>query len=164
MTWTKATWWSDDQYHKQDLRSTREDPRYQSKSKHEDRNQAGCKIVKKRAHKGDRTLDWTLAYSHRMLRSRGSTTEGISSDRRLATNRPNVGLQCPIDYRKVPERRNCDRTRPVACDRTLAASDQLIMALTVGMTRRVRSGRDQRPVSSRKAGFPPQRLLFQWGL
>ena len=51
-----------------------------------------------------------------------------------------------------------------ACDRTLAMSDQLIIALTVGTTGRVRSGRDQHPVSSRKAGFHPQRLLSQWGL
>ena len=28
-------------------------------------------------------------------------------------------LQRPIEYRKVPEQRNYDRTRPVACDRTL---------------------------------------------
>ena len=56
VTWTKTTWWSDDQLHKQDLRSTREDPRYQAKSKHEDRNQVGRKIAKKRAHRGDRML------------------------------------------------------------------------------------------------------------
>ena len=39
------------------------------------------------------------------------------------------------------------------------ASDQWIAAPTVGTTGRVRSVRDQRPVSSRKAGFHPQRLL-----
>ena len=80
----------------------------------------------------------------------------LSTDRTLAANRSGVGLQRPIEYRKVPERRNCDRTRPVACDRTLAAPDQLIVAPTVGATGRVQSGRDQRPVSSRKAGFRPQ--------
>ena len=83
---------------------------------------------------------------------------------RWRQNRPNAELQHPIEYRKVPERRNYDRTRPVACDWTLAASDQLIAALTVGTTRRIRSGRDQRPVSSRKARFRPQWLLSQWGL
>ena len=31
-------------------------------------------------------------------------------------------LQRPIEYKEVPDRRNCDRTRPVACDRTLDAS------------------------------------------
>ena len=71
-------------------------------------------------------------------------------------NRPDAGQQSPTEYREVPERQNYDRT--------LAASDQLIVAPTVGMTGRVRSGRVQRPVSSRKAGFRPQRLLSQWGL
>ena len=82
----------------------------------------------------------------------------------LATNRPDVGLQRPIKYRKVLERRNCDRTCPVECDRTLAAFDQWIVAPTVGMTGHVQSGHDQRLVSSRKAGFRLQRLLSQWGL
>ena len=62
-------------------------------------------------------------------------------------NRPDAGQQSPVEYGKVLERRNYDRT--------LAASDQLIVALTVGMTGRVRSGRDQRPVNSRKAEFVP---------
>jgi len=39
-------------------------------------------------------------------------------------NRPDAGTQRPIEYREVLERRICDRTCPVACDRTLAASDQ----------------------------------------
>ena len=60
VTWTKVTWWSDDQHLKKDLRSIREDPRYRAKSKYEDRNQAKHKITKKRAHRGDRTLDRTL--------------------------------------------------------------------------------------------------------
>ena len=60
MTWTKAMWWSDDQHLKQDLRSIRKYSRYRAKSKHEDRNQAGRKITKKRAHWSDRTLDRTL--------------------------------------------------------------------------------------------------------
>ena len=47
----------------------------------------------------------------------------------------------------------------MASDRTLAASDQLFAAPTISTTGRVRSGRLQRPVSSRKAGFCPQRLL-----
>ena len=88
----------------------------------------------------------------------------LSTDQTLAANRPDVGLQCPIEYREVPERRNYDRTRPVACDRTLAASDQYITAPMVGTTGHVQLGRLQHPVSSRKAGFHPQRLLSQWGL
>ena len=56
-------------------------------------------------------------------------------------------LQRPIEYREVPEQRNCDRT--------LSASDQLITALMVGTTGRVLSGQKQRPISSRKAGFVP---------
>ena len=39
-------------------------------------------------------------------------------------NRPDAGTQRPIEYREVLERRNYDQTRPVAGDRTLAASDQ----------------------------------------
>ena len=63
-------------------------------------------------------------------------------------------LQRPIEYREVPERRNCDRTRPVACDQTLAASDQLIVAPTVGTT-----GRDVISVRSvaEKRDFVPNR-------
>ena len=92
------------------------------------------------------------------------TGNTFSTDQMMAANRPDAGLQCPIEYREVLERRNYDRTRPVACDRTLVASDQLIVALMVGTTRRVWSGRDHRPVSSRKVGFRPQRLLSQWRL
>ena len=88
----------------------------------------------------------------------------FSIDRTLAANRPDVGQQRPIEYREVIGRRNYDRTRSVASDRTLAASDQLFAAPTVGTTGRVRSGRVQRPVSSRKARFRPQRQLSQWGL
>ena len=93
-----------------------------------------------------------------------SPTTHSASDRTLAANRPDAGQQRPIEYREVPERQNCDRTRPVASDRTLAAFDQWITAPTVGTTGRVWSGRDQRPVNSRKAGFCLQRLLSQWGL
>ena len=83
---------------------------------------------------------------------------------RWRLNRPDVGQQSPVEYRDVPERRKCDRTRPVACDRMLAAFNQWIAAPTVGTTRRVQSVRDQRSVSSRKAGFRPQQLLSQCGL
>ena len=94
--------------------------------------------------KRDRTLDRWL----------GRQATG-RKDRTLAANRLDVGQQSPVEYREVPKRRKCDRTRPVACDRTLAASDQLIAAPTIGTTGRVRSGRDQRPVSSRKVEFHP---------
>lgn len=115
------------------------------------------------AGRGDRTLAeatgrWTGRWSC------------DSADRRpdagpnAGGNRPDVASQCPIKYREVPERRNCDQTCPVVGDRTLAASDQYFTASMVGTTERVRSGRFQRPVSSRKAGFHPQRLLSQWGL
>ena len=53
----------------------------------------------------------------------------FGTDRMLAANRPDTELQHPIEYTMVLERQNCDRTRPVACDQTLAASDQLITAL-----------------------------------
>ena len=39
-------------------------------------------------------------------------------------NRPDAGQQRPIEYSKVPERKICDRTHPVAGDRTLAATDR----------------------------------------
>ena len=76
-------------------------------------------------------------------------------DRTLAADRPDAAQQSLVKYKEVPEWRHCDRTRPVAGDRTLTASDQLIVAPTVGMTGRVRSGRKQRSVSSRKVGFVP---------
>ena len=83
------------------------------------------------------------------------TSNIFSTHRTLVANRPDAELLRSIEYRKVPEQRNCDRTRPVVCDRTLAASDQLIAALTVRTTGRIRSGQLQRPVSSRKTGFRP---------
>ena len=148
---------------KQDLRSTRKDPRSQAKSKHEDRNQAVRKIAKKRARRGDRTLDRTLEARPDVgpvARQTSDRTRGLDT----GGNRPDIEMQHPIEYREVPGTRNYDRTRPVAGDRTLAVSDQWITAPTVGTTERVWSGRDQRPVSSRKAGFRPQQLLSQWGL
>ena len=54
----------------------------------------------------------------------------------LAADRPDAGQQSPVEYREVPERRNYDRT--------LAASDQLIAAPTVGTTGRVRSVAEKR--------------------
>ena len=50
-------------------------------------------------------------------------------------------MQHPIEYREVPGMRNCDRTRPVADDRTLAASDRWFAAAMVETIGRVRSGR-----------------------
>ena len=47
----------------------------------------------------------------------------FSIDRTLVANRPDAEQQRPIEYKEVPERRNYDWTRPVACDRTLAAFD-----------------------------------------
>jgi len=72
----------DDQYLKEDLRSTREDLRYQAKSKHEDRNQAARKIVKKRAHSSDRTLDQTLEGDRPDAPISDSATAGVSSSDR----------------------------------------------------------------------------------
>ena len=59
-------------------------------------------------------------------------------------NQPDAGQQSPIEYREVLERRNYDWTRPVAGDQTLAASNQLIMTLMVGMTGHVRSVAEKR--------------------
>ena len=70
---------------------------------------------------------------------------GRSSDRTLdqtlVVDRSNAGQQSPIEYREVPGTQNYDRTRPVAGDRTLPASDRWFAAATVGTTGRVRSGR-----------------------
>ena len=93
-----------------------------------------------------------------------------SADRRLDSgpdaggNRPDAGQQRPIEYSKVPEQQICDRTRPVAGDRTLASIRSLYCWLN-GRDDRTRPVRMiQRPVSSRFVGIRPQRLLSQWGL
>ena len=101
--------------------------------------------------------------SDQEARQTGVSSSDRTLDRTLAADRPDTGQQSLVEYREVPEGQNCDRTRPVVGDRMLAASDQLFAASTVGTTGRVQSGRDQRSVSSRKAGFRPQRLLSQWG-
>jgi len=98
------------------------------------------KIAKKRARRGDRTLDRTLEArpdAGPVARQTGDRTQGPDA----GGNRPDAGTQRPIEYREVPGARNCDRTRPVAGDRTLAASDRWFAAATVGTTGRVRSGR-----------------------
>ena len=89
---------------KQDLRSTREDPRDQVKSKHEDWNQAVCEIAKKRAHCGDRTLDRTLDKQPDAAtgcwvetRQTGDWTRGPDA----GGNRPDAETQRPIEYREV---------------------------------------------------------------
>ena len=109
---------------KQDLRSTRKDPKDQAKSKHEDWNQAVCKIAKKRAHCGDRTLDRTLDKrpddaTGRWVETRqtGDQTRGPDA----GGNRPNAGQQRLINYSKVLKRQIYDRTRPVAGDLSLAS-------------------------------------------
>ena len=79
-------------------------------------------------------------------------------------NRPDVGTQRPIEYRKVPEWHICDRTCPVAGDRTLANVRSVICWLN-GRDDRTRPVRTiQRSVSSRIAGLRLQRLLSPWGL
>ena len=96
---------------KQDLRSTREDPRDQVKSQHEDWNQAVCKIMKKRAHCGDRTLNQMLDKQPDAATGRWASG---SADRRpdigpdAGSNRPDVGQQRSIEYSKVLERHICD--------------------------------------------------------
>ena len=152
---------------KQDLRSTREDPRDQVKSKHEDWNQAVCEIAKKRAHCGDRTLD-------RMLDKRSGTVTGCwvetrqTGDRTRGPdadgNRPDAGTQRPIEYSKVPERHIYDRTHLVAGNRTLDNVRSVFCRFN-GQDDRTRPVRMiQHPVSSSFAGVRPQRLLSQWGL
>ena len=64
-------------------------------------------------------------------------------------------VQRPIMSREVPERRKCDRTRSVDDDRTRQCVRSLRARSTVRTTRRIRSGRQERLVSSRKLGFAP---------
>ena len=106
----------------------------------------------------------TGRWTGRWRKATGRSDQEARQQQQRPDTGPDVGQQRPIEYREVPEQRNCDQTRPVACDRMPSVFDQLMHALTVGTTGRIRSGRDQRPVSSRKAGFRPQRLLSQWGL
>ena len=77
------------------------------------------KIAKKRARRGDRTLE-ARPDAGPVARQTGDRTQGPDA----GGNRPDAGTQRPIEYREVPGARNCDRTRPVAGDRTLAASDR----------------------------------------
>ena len=53
--------------------------------------------------------------TERPIKRLGSSSDQ-TLDRTLAADRPDAGQQSPVEYREVPERRNCDRT--------LAASDQ----------------------------------------
>ena len=100
-------------------------------SKHEDRNQAVRKIAKKRAHRGDRTMDRMLEArpdARPVARQTSDRTRGPDA----SGNRPDAGTQRSIKYREVLGARNCDRTRPVAGDWKLAASDQLFAAQRSG--------------------------------
>ena len=97
--------------------------------------------------------------SDQEARQTGVSSSDRTLDRTLAANRPDAGQQSLVEYKEVPERRNYDRMRPMAGDRTLAVSDQVFAAPTVGTTGCVWSGCIQRPVSSRKAGLRLQRLL-----
>ena len=121
------------------------------------------KIAKKRARRGDRTLDRTLEArpdAGPVARQIGDRTQGPDA----GGNRPDAGTQRPIEYRKVPERHICDRTRPVSGDRTLPSVRSIFCRLN-GQDDRTHPVRTiQRPVSSRIAGVRPQRLLSQWGL
>ena len=113
--------------------------------------------MKKRAHYGDRTLDRTLDKRQDAVtgcwvetRQTGDRTRGSDA----GGNRPDAGMQRPIEYREVLERQIYDRTRPVAGDRTLASVRSVYCWL---------NGRDDRtrPVSSSFMGIRPQWLLSQ---
>ena len=97
------------------------------------------KIAKKRARRGDQTLDRTLEArpdAGPVARQTGDRTQGPDA----GGNRPDAGTQRPIEYREVPGARNCDRTRLVPGDRMLAVSDRWFGAVTVGTTGRIRLG------------------------
>ena len=97
-----------------------------------------------------------------VVRKTGRWTGGstVGTTGRGRRNRPDVGKQRPIEYSKVPERQICDRTRPVAGNRTLASVRSAYCRLN-GRDDRTRPVRTiQRPVSSSFTGFRPQRLLL----
>ena len=109
--------------------------------------------MKKRAHCGDRTLDRTLdkrpdAATGCWVETRqtGDRTRGPDA----GGNRPDVGTQRPIEYSKVLERHICDRTRPVAGDRTLASVQSVHCRL---------NGRDDRTRPCKENG-PLAHLLW----
>ena len=75
--------------------------------------------MKKRARRRDRTLE-ARPDAGPVARQIGDRMRGPDA----GGNRPDAKTQRPIEYREVPGARNYDRTRPVAGDRTLAASDR----------------------------------------
>ena len=110
------------------------------------------KIAKKRARRGVRTLD-------RMLEARPDAgpvarqTGDRTREPNAGGNRPDAGTQRLINYRKVLVRHICDRTRPVADDRTLASVRSVHCRLN-GRDNRTHPVRTiQRPVSSIFAGI-----------
>jgi len=168
VTWTKAKWWSNDEHHNQDLRSSREDPRHQAKSKHEDRNQAIRKITKKRARRSDRTLAKTTGRWTGHVGEEARQNGISSSDRMLDWT---LAVE-PIERREVASDRVQRGSRmlklwpDVSGGRWPDAGSvrSVVRCSTVGTTGRVQTGQLQRPDSSRKAGFCPQWLLSLWGL
>ena len=170
MTWTKVTWWSHDQHHKQDPRSTKEDPRYQAKSKHEDGNQARCKIVKKRARQrwpdvalwGPDASDQLLGNSRRQQQwpnaEQGSDwTHGLhylSSQQQLSEDRTQRGsraaqMRSDMSDRWWPN----SAVRPISMRALNGWDDRTRPVRTTAV-----SGQYQ------KAGFRPEWLLSPWGL
>ena len=113
---------------KQDLRSTREDPRDQAKSKHEDWNQAVRKIAKKRAYCGDQTLDKRPdAATGRWVETRPAGDRTQERSVRSSTVRFQSGIS------------TTGRVRWQATGHW-TTSDQCFAGSTVGTTGRVRSG------------------------
>ena len=106
-----------------------------------------ARFSKKRAHRGHRTLHRTLRCTGRCTgcctgRCTGCSDQQARQQQQRPDTTPNTApdaeCQSPVNISKVLESSFCDWTRPISADR--------------------------RPVSSRKAGFRPQRLLSQWGL
>ena len=124
---------------KQDLRTTREDPRDQVKSKHEDRNQAVRKIAKKRAGRGDRTLDRTLEARPELDRWLGRQATGREDRTLAATDRTQKRSVRSSTVRFQSGKSTTGRVQWQATGRWLA-SDQYIVSSMVGMTGRIRSG------------------------
>ena len=112
------------------------------------------------------TKPYARSRRNELIEATGRTGEqarqtGVSSsdrtlDRTLAAKRPDSGKQRPIEYGEVPELRNCDRTCPVAGDRTLAVSDQCFAVQRSG--RPDASGQDNFSVRSvaEKRDFVPK--------
>jgi hypothetical protein len=179
VTWTKATWWSNDQHLKQDLRCTIEDPRNQASPRHEVRNQAGRQDREETSEEeldsedrtqppkgpdaSDHVTRATAASVHApdVEKARGPERwlYCSSSRQQFRVHQTQVGAwsdapAAASDH--VQKGSKATLAQPNASNWLGPDSPQSLInacAPTVNRTKHVRSGRMQRPVTSRKLGL-----------